>query len=460
MNEPGGPVSLARALARFACNARDDDFPGRAREMAVDAITDCIGCMLAGSREPVAAIVTRTLASIDEPNRGVALLGTPARASVTDSALYHGSAAHALDYDDTNHPAYAHPSAVVVPAMLAIAPLASIAGRDAVTAYILGVEVFGKLGRALNNDHYLRGWHATATFGALAACVAAGRLLRLSEPQQTMAIGIAASAAGGLRANFGTMVKPLHAGLAARNGVLAALLAREGLTASEGSLDHRYGFVNVFNDGLVRSPEALTWGMPLEITTEYGLALKPYPSCGATHTAIEAAIRLHERIAGRGIASVHAGVSKLAFAPLIHRFPQQPLEGKFSLHFCVAIALLEGRVDLSSFSTDKVADPRVRNLMPRIEMEAEPRFDRESEFPTALRVDLVDGDRVEETVVLARGKPERWFSREELEAKFIDCASPVVGEAVAGRAFRRLAALEDAQSLHAVVDLLLGENGA
>jgi len=155
-----------------------------------------------------------------------------------------------------------------------------------------------------------------------------------------MAIGIAASAAGGLRANFGTMVKPLHAGYAARNGVLAALLAREGLIASEVALEHRYGYCNVFNHGIGYDPAPLSaWGEPLEILSEFGLALKPFPSCGATHTGIEAALLLRKEIGGAPIRSVRAGVSEMAFEPLIHVMPNSGLEGKFSLHYCIAAAV-------------------------------------------------------------------------------------------------------------------------
>ncbi|MFH1602322.1 MAG: MmgE/PrpD family protein, partial [Pseudomonadota bacterium] len=408
---------LARGLAEFACAASSTSFPLRARLLAVDAITDCVACMIAGAREPLATMVGKVVPEAGG-EEAVALIGTSRKASPADAALYHGAVAHALDYDDTNHPGYGHPSAVIVSTALAVSPMAQVAGQDFVTAHILGVEVFGKLGRALNNDHYLRGWHATATFGTLAAAVVAAYLLKLDIKQTEMAIGIAASSAGGLRANFGTMVKPLHAGLAARNGVLAALLAREGFISSEMSLDHRYGYCNVFNDGVRRDLEPLSsWGNPLEILTDYGLALKPYPSCGATHTGIEAAIKLHHAIGKRSIAAVRAGVCQMAFAPLIHVMPAAPLEAKFSLHFCIAAALLEGRLNLASFTPEKVADARIRDLILRIKMELDDRFADASEFPTSVRVELADGAILEETVPLAIGKLARWMSPQDLKSK-------------------------------------------
>lgn len=446
--------SLAQALAEFTVDSRPEHFPRRAREMAVDAITDCVGCMLAGSREPLSGSILRVVADVTG-RLAVPLVGTMRSASPEESALHGGAIAHALDYDDTNHPAYAHPSAVIVPAAFATARLGAATGADVVTAYILGLEVFGKLGRALNTAHYKRGWHATCSFGTLAAVVVAGRLLRLDVPQMTLAIGIAASAASGLRVNFGTMVKPLHAGYAARNGVLAAMLAREGFDASELSLDHQYGYCNVFNDGLPKDLAPLrSWGEPLEILTDYGLALKPYPSCGATHPGIEAALEIHRRLQAAPIKSVRAGVPEMAFAPLIHVMPHIPLEGKFSLHYCLAVALLEGTVGLASFTQEKVDDPRIRALIPKIAMEVDERVRHESEFSTHVRVETEDGAVHEAFCPLAMGKPERWFSPAQMRSKFLDCGTVLNAPDAVLRAFGRLRELDAAPTLEPLFESL------
>jgi len=434
---------IAGGLARYAIGLQAASLPALARARAVDAIVDCVGCMLVGSREPLAPRLLKVVASQPGGPGAALLVGTGLHSTPADAALYNGACAHALDYDDTNHPAYAHPSAAIVPALLAAGAVADASGEDAVTAYVLGLEVMGKLGRALNTAHYLRGWHATATFGTLAACAAAAKLLRLPEREFVMALGIAASAAGGLRANFGSEVKPLHAGYAARNGVLAALLAREGFEASEDALEHKYGYVGTFNDGLATDRDALkSWGEPLEILTEYGLALKPYPSCGATHTAIEAAILARAELGGEPIKRVRAGVSEMAFAPLIHVLPRAPLEGKFSLHYCVSAALVDGRVGLDTFTEAKVADPAIRDLVGRITMEADDRVRDGTEFPTVIEVETASGRRVEKLVPLAIGKPERWFSRAQLEDKFMDCAGRAQSESAARRAFDVLLAMD------------------
>ncbi len=453
-SDPQDPAAVTHAMAAFAIAPAA--FPALARERARDAALDCIGCMLAGSREPLAAPLLRVLPSFDTPSAQAPalLLGTRRYASGGDAALFNGAVAHALDYDDTNHPAYAHPSAVIVPALLALAPECGATGADLIDAYIAGFEVFGKLGRALNTQHYKRGWHATGTFGALAAAVATGRLLRLSHAQMVTCLGIAASGAAGLRANFGTMVKPLHAGQAARTGLQAALLARAGFDASGQIMDHDYGYVRVFNAGIGHDmAPLLAMGQDLEILTEHGLALKPFPSCGATHPGIEAALTLHPVVAGEAVRSVRVGVCEMSFAPLIYVMPSSPLEGKFSLHYCVASALLHGELGLGSFTAERIADPAVRALIPNITVEIDEDLRHDSEFPARLTVVTESGARHEKRVPLAMGKPARWFSVERMQAKFRDCAGPVLGEG-ADRAFAALRELDSPLPLAPVLERL------
>ncbi|MEO8754223.1 MAG: MmgE/PrpD family protein [Casimicrobiaceae bacterium] len=455
--KPSLAASPTRELAHFAVHAIG--FPALARQRAVDAITDCVGCMLAGSREALANPLLRVLPK-HSATSGAApalLVGTQAFAAPADAALFNGAVAHALDYDDTNHPAYAHPSAVLVPALLALAPVVNATGTALIDAYIIGLEVFGKLGRALNTAHYKRGWHATATFGTLAAAMAAGRVLGLDEARMTMALGIAASSAGGLRASFGTMMKPLHAGQAARNGVLAALLAREGFAGSDVALEHEYGFGPVFNAGVPYDFASFAeLGRPLEILSEYGLALKMYPSCGATHPGIEAGIALHGEIGNVPLRHIRAGVCEMAFAPLIYTMPNAPLEGKFSLHFCLAAALVEGRVGLTTFTDAKIHDPVLRALVPKITMELEPALRDDTEFATVVSVETERGKRYERTVMLAAGKPERWFTPAQLHDKFADCASRAWPEPASEILFTALRDLDRPTSSTTLLQALQG----
>ena len=439
-------------LPAFALEVGHDDVPEDGRRKAADAITDAIACGLAGSVADVGRPMLRAL-GIGAPGAGAGgalLLGLDGTAAPTDAALYNGTVIHALDYDDVTHPAYSHPSAVLVPALFALADEAEASGRDIVTAYVVGLEVFGKLGRALNTAHYRAGWHATSTFGSIAAAVAAARLLRLSRAQFMAAVGIAASASSGLRANFGTMTKPLHAGYAARNGVLAAKLAREGFTASDEALTHKFGFAQVFNGGeAIRWDEFANWGAPFEIVTEYGLALKPFPSCAATHTAIEAATILRGEIGGAidRIRDIRAGVAEMSLEPLIHVTPKAPLEGKFSMHYCLAAALADGTIDLATFTDEKLRDPRLAALIAKTRMEVDERVRRSSEFASVITITMDNGSRHEKLVPLAIGKPERWFSRDRLRQKFADCAAMVLPHENIGEAFDTVQALDRLPSL-------------
>ena len=445
-------------LPRFASALADKDLPARARNIAADAITDCVGCGIAGTRTELAACLLRVIAGIpNEYETGASLWGTSRRASAYDAALYNGAIAHALDYDDISHPAYSHPSAVLVPAIFAVAEANHASGAEIVTAYVIGLEIFGWLGRALNLQHYKNGWHPTSTFGSLAAAVAAARILRLPEQQTRMAIGIAASAASGLRANFGTMTKPLHAGYAARNGVFAALLAREGATAADDVLLHKFGFANTFNHRQGIDAGALgARDTPLEILTDYGIALKAYPSCAATHTAIEAALKLREQLSDRlpDITTVRVGVSEFALEPLIYVKPATPLEGKFSMHYCVAAALAHGTVDLGSFTETRIKDHAVNALIPRIQMEVDDRIRDDREFASIVTIVMANGERFEETVRVALGKPARWLSTQQLQDKFSDCCQYSGCRIDSRRAFAALQSIDSAGSLDGMLALL------
>ena len=445
-------------IAGFASRLTDRDIPARARKLATDAITDCVACSLAGCHTELAGYLLKVVGSTPgEHKTGALLLGTQRRASMYDAALYNGAIAHALDYDDISHPAYSHPSAVLVPAILAVAEGSGASGAEIVTAFVIGLETFGRLGRALNLQHYKNGWHATSTFGSLAAAVGAARILRLPEQQMRTAMGIAASAAGGLRANFGTMTKPLHAGYAARNGVLAALLAREGVTAAEDVLVHKYGFANTFNNGQGIDSDALRpRGTTLEILTDYGIALKAFPSCAATHTAVEAALILRKKLSDRlgDISSVRVGVSEFALEPLIYVKPATPLEGKFSMHYCVAAALVNGALGLSSFSEAGIINPAINELISKISMEVDGRIRDDREFASIVTVETRNGERVEQIVRVALGKPARWLSTLQLKEKFIDCCHYSGCSIDSSHVFAALQEIDNATSVDGILRLL------
>jgi 2-methylcitrate dehydratase PrpD len=442
-------------LVEFCLGVCADDIPGDARQRAVDALTDCAGCAVAGAAEPVAASVLRTIYTA--PQCPGVLIGAAQRAPAPDAALHNGAAAHALDYDDISHPAYSHPSAVLLPALLSCAEHPGLTGRDVVTAYVIGIEVFGKLGRVLNLHHYKSGWHATSTFGAIAGSVAVGSLLRLSKNQLLSAIGLAAATSSGLRCNFGTMAKPLHAGYAARNAVLAALLATNGCDSSADALTHKYGFFSTFNAGAGISADRFSgWGTPFEILTESGIGLKLYPSCAATHPAIEAAERHRRALEGRvdTIRKVRVGMSEFATEPLIYVVPETPLQGKFSMHYCVAAALAHERVSLKTFSSAAIADSRTLALMDKVDTYIDERVRDDHEFAAVVSVETTDGRTREELVRVAPGKPQRWFTHDQLERKFMDCCAQNERVRDARRAFDVMQAIDSAKPLSEIAPAL------
>jgi len=235
-------IAPLAAIGRFVVDAVP---PPAARSIAARAFLDTVGVILAGVPEEASRIVRDVVA--EEHGAGATVIGTTMLASPSNAALANGTAAHALDFDDMCFVSLAHPSAPLVPACIAAAEPVAASGRAVLDAYFIGFEIEARLGRVMNPRHYERGWHCTSTLGTIGAAAACGRLLGLDASAAARALAIAASEASGLKENFGTMVKPLHAGLAARNGVLAALLAKRGMTASAQALDGAQGFLHAFD---------------------------------------------------------------------------------------------------------------------------------------------------------------------------------------------------------------------
>jgi 2-methylcitrate dehydratase PrpD len=324
-----------------------------------------------------------------------------------------------------------------------------------IAAYIIGLEVMGKLARALTISHYAKGWHATSTFGALSAAAAGAKLLNLDIQKIKWALGIASTTACGIRANFGTMTKPLNAGLAAHNGAMAVLLAEKNFTAAEDVLENPSGYLEVFAAGKKPKLEVFSeLGNPLEITTQYGIGLKPFPSCGATHTAIEAALEIAEEIRDDKIKTVVVGVNELAPSIAVFSEPQNPLQGKFSIQFCVASALINRAVNRATFSKEVISDPKVRNLLRRITIRIDPRVRYNTEFGSVVTVWCASGRKLERLVPLAKGKPERWMSRDELFAKFLDCTLEVLGRERVESAFESLQDIKKIESIEEIIKLI------
>jgi 2-methylcitrate dehydratase PrpD len=429
--------SAAEAFAAFVVSARP---PVEARRRAAAAIVDTVGVALAGTAEPAARAVRSVIAVTED---GVARLwGTSASASPGDAALANGAAAHALDYDDMCFVSLAHPSAPLVPAIMAASEAVGTSGAAVLDAYVIGFEVEARLGRAMNPTHYQRGWHCTSTLGVVGAAAAASRLFGLSATQAVHALAIAASSASGLKENFGTMIKPLHAGLAARDGVLAAQLAGAGLSGSTSAIDGAQGLLHATDgESAALAPLLADLSERWEVL-DTGITVKLYPSCAGTHPAIDAVLGLRHAhaLTGDDVTAVEVGVDAITPTILIHARPASGLEAKFSMPYCVAAALVHGRVGIDSFEAPTLADRRVQDFLPKVTMRVDDSLDRTAPALTQTRVRLTrrDGRVLEAYANGARGYPEHPATEAELNDKFLSCAARVLD---AGRASRLLASL-------------------
>jgi 2-methylcitrate dehydratase PrpD len=418
-------MSATSGLAEFVAKSRWEDCPAAAVEAARRAILDCLGVMLAGSAEPAARII-QTVADAEGGTPLCTVVGTGRRTGAVWAALCNGTAAHALDFDDTNFAMMGHPSAPVLSAALAAAELALADGRALVHAFLLGFEVETSLAEVLNPPHYERGWHATCTLGTLGAAAAAARLLGLDAIQVRTALAVAASQASGLKENFGTMTKPFHAGHAARSGVLAALLAREGWTASEQAIEGPQGFLRVLGAGKIELEALDRLGAPWKILTS-GVAVKPYPSCACTHSIIDGTLELRRAhgLRPEQVAEVTVGVNAIVPKILIHSDPRTGLQAKFSAEFAAAAALTEGRVGLTTFTDDTVQDARIRAIMKRVRMVVDPAIPGELErhMWTRVTIRLADGRVLSVGPREVPGHPSNPLPLQALREKFSECAS-------------------------------------
>lgn len=443
-------------IAQFITTARP---PVEARRRAAIALCDTVGVILAGVGEAAASIIHRTVVAESQGNCRV--LGTARRASGGDAALANGIAAHAHDYDDMCFVSMAHPSCALVPSVLAAAELTGASGSAALDAYIAGFEVECRLGIVMNPRHYHeRGWHCTSSIGTLGAAAAAARLLKLDAQSTAHALGIAASLACGVKENIGSMVKPLHAGMAARNGLMAARLAQAGFGASEQSIDGPQGYLVAMDSQ--KPPSALAdaaadLGSRWEIL-DTGITVKLYPSCAATHPPLDALLGLKRRhnLSDEDIAATAAidvEVDSMAARLLTYSRPSTALEAKFSMPFCAAAAIVFGHPTLETFDVEKIGDPRIQKLLPRVRLRANPDFDSRAPLSQAnVTVQLKDGRTVADRADGARGYPGR-LTDDELHTKFFACAQRSLTRAAALKVLEALRGIEAMAKIEELTEL-------
>jgi 2-methylcitrate dehydratase PrpD len=358
---------------------------------------------------------------------------------VLDAAVINGTAAHALDYDDVGSSIGGHPSIPILPGILALGEGLGASGRDLVLAFVVGWETEARIGHAVNMHHYEKGWHPTATLGVFGGTAGAARLLGLDAERTATALAIAVSLAAGVKSNFGSMTKPLHAGQSTRHGVYAALLAREGFTAQAEAFEHKQGFFEVFNGAGTYDASRIfaRWADPLDIL-DPGVGLKQYPCCASTHSAIDATLLLREKhgLTPERVARIESITHARALAHTNRPDPKSTLDAKFSVQYCIARALAHGEVTFAHFEGESFRDPQIRELLRRIEARPhahEPRGQgMEEHFECDLHVTTREGERLSAHVDQPLRGPRNLTPPDRLESKFRDCAERALrGETVA-----------------------------
>jgi 2-methylcitrate dehydratase PrpD len=449
-------MTFARDLAERSSRLRFEDLPPDAVGAAKVGILDLVGVTLAGSVEPT----TRIVAGVVPQGSESTIFGSPRRAGMLDAALVNGTASHALDFDDMNNTLGGHPTAPILPALFALADTTRVDGRGFIAAYAAGFEVECKIGLAVNFHHYTKGWHPTATLGVFGAATASCHLLGLDAARTAIALAIAASLASGLKANFGTMTKPLHVGHCARNGLFAALLARDGFTANDAAFEHKQGFLEVFNGaGTYDTAPVLTrWGQPFDIV-DPGIALKQYPCCGSTHPALDAMLELVRRhdLTPDTVATIESWTHPRRLEHTNRPDPQSALDAKFSVQYCLARALTDRSIKIEDFEGDAWRDPKVIALLPRVRAATytTAQFSADNHFGAEIKVTTTDGRTVSGKVDAPLGRSRaRPLPAALLREKFLNCAARALPRETCTTLADRIGELETFADLRAVTALL------
>jgi len=433
-------MSLTADLGEFLAHVRFDALPAEAVSLVRDAFTDTVGVIMSGIGEPIVGIVHDELAPGPHPAQARACLSDLV-VSAPDAALLSGTAAHALDYDD--QALTGHPSAILIPALLAEGEYLGASGQALVTAYVAGYEVWAELIRRSRNYH-VKGWHPTSVFGAVSAAAAVAVLRRLPAARASAALGIAASHAGGLAVNFGTMTKPYHVGMAARNGLISARLAAAGATASTVALEHFRGFLTAFSpeDAPVDRDSPARPGREWHIVS-HRLCVKRYPTCYFMHRAFDATVRL---LAGKGIspdeiAEVTVTMGRGQTAVLVHERPRTGLEAKFSAHFAIAAAVILGRMGIAELSDHVVQRPDMQAFYSKVTLVSVDGHDARDPAHSPsdqVLIRLHDGTTLDTgPITRVRGHAFDPFSRGELWQKFAECTAQTHSQADARELFER-----------------------
>ena len=449
-------MDVTAKIADFVVNAKYEDLPPKAIGTAKIAVRDCLGVALAGSREEDAKICAG-LARQEQAKEEASAVGQGFRTSAINAALANGTAAHAMDFDHS-FTLMGQPTAPIIPATFALGEALGVSGRKAIEAYAVGYEVTGKLVHSLRESAH-DGWHAPSNVGVFGATAACGKLLGLSRSQVEMALGMAASMAGGIVANFGTMTKPLHVGLAARNGVLAAKLAAGGYTANGKAIESGFGFYKVLHPGTVIDEKPIEeLGKSYALLSD-GIRIKPYPCGGLTHQVIDSILEFRSKgLTPDQVERIDVDVVKHTFERIVFKVPQTGIQGKFCMPYLVARALIDGKVSLHAFTEEAVREPHILKFAERVQMNLDNNLKKTDPGgrPCRVTVRLKNGQTLVREAQHAKGGPELPMTEDELRGKFSECAREALSESATKQALEMIEGLETLADVRSLTNILRG----
>ena len=427
-------------LARFVATHQSRGWDDAVECEAHRTLTNWLGCAIGAAHHDAADAALAAVQMLD-PAPQATMLGRAERVDMASAALLNGITSHTFDFDDTHLKTIIHPAGPVASAVLALAEHRGASGREVIDALVLGIDVACRIGNTMYPEHYDRGWHITGSTGMLGAAAGCARVLRLDTTKTAMALGIAASQPVGLREQFGTMTKPFHPGAAARAGLMSALMASHGYTASPRALEAPRGFIQVVSDKRAWHEVTDELGTRFEISFN---TYKPF-ACGIViHPSIDACVQLRERgIKPEQVARIELRVHPLVLELTGKKEPRDGLQGKFSVYHGCAAGLIFGRAGEAEFSDEIVNRPDVVALRLKIEATVDPAIDEAGADVTAV---LTDGQRVHLRIEHAIGSLQRPLSDEQLAAKFASLVEPVLGAEkvlAISRMCRRLFAVPD-----------------
>jgi 2-methylcitrate dehydratase PrpD len=457
------PQNPLHAFAGWAA-AVDNHWSELATQRAGNAFIDIIAVVIPGARETVSKKVYTLAKSWGTGD--CSAVGYESGLSAPMAAMVNGTSAHALDFDDNFDPAKAHATAVLAPALLALAEDRDFQGAALIDAYIVGLQIIGRVGQGVNPFHRNRGWHATATVGTVGSAAGCARLLGLGSTETAHAISLATSMCGGFMSQFGTMTKPLHAGFAAAGAVKAALFAEAGITAGDQVLHGSKGMgtLMVGQDveslrasmaGKTEHGQTVTFateniGSPLMIE-EYGLKVKRFPNCGSVHRSLDGLLALREKhgFTAETVKEIFVRAPASHLRNLMYERPVNSMQAKFSLEYGMAVGLLRGEAGIAEYADDTVMNADIQALL--AVTRKEPVEKMESEFPTEVHVTLLDGSRLSISVNMPVGSSAEPLTNTQLMAKFDGCARNHMPEKALSSIKNMLANLDGNQSIRSLM---------